>query len=328
MFKKKKNTVENPIRIGVVGTGLIGVSHIKAINNIPGFKLSCLCDLNEKVVSELAWENNVPYFLDYKEIPSKVELDAVILNLPHFLHCEASVFFLDSGINVFIEKPMANTVAECDLMLEAEKRSGKKLAVGHIQRYYESNRKVRELVKSGKLGKFCMSTEARSTFYFASWRPRWFLDKEKAGGGIVMNFGAHALDKHFYITGERTVSAVSKYDNYLNDFNVEGHAQFMAKFESGSSMSVTLSAYSPVIYDDVYYFTKGSVRCVDNGNLEIKVMGEKKPTLIKIKDKGMALQRELEDFYNLLVGKESEITDGVYGKAVVESVEAIFSNQM
>ena len=114
------------LNIAIVGTGIIGNSHIKAIQELQDCRLCALCDVNEEVVAELASQHNVPYFLDYKQIPGSVDVDAVILNLPHFLHCEASVFFLEHGIDVLVEKPMANTVEECDRMIEAAEKSGKK----------------------------------------------------------------------------------------------------------------------------------------------------------------------------------------------------------
>lgn len=132
----------------------------------------------------------MPYFTDYRDIVKETEAEAVILNLPHFLQCEVTEFFLDSGLHVLVEKPMANTVAECDRMIAAAKRSGKKLALGHLQRFVASNRRVKEIYESGELGKFCMFHEFRSTDYFVPTRPRWFLDKKLAGGGIVMNYGA------------------------------------------------------------------------------------------------------------------------------------------
>ena len=61
------------IKIAIVGTGIIGLSHINAIKEIDGCELVCLCDINEDAVKPLAEENNVPYVLDYKEIPSKFE---------------------------------------------------------------------------------------------------------------------------------------------------------------------------------------------------------------------------------------------------------------
>ena len=128
------------IKIAVVGTGIIGLDHLKAIRKSDKLELVAICDINEEKVSALAEEYGVPYFLDYKEIPKKTDAEAVILNLPHGLHCESTVFFLEAGLHVLLEKPMANTVAECDTMMAAEKRSGKKLAIGHIQRFLKANK--------------------------------------------------------------------------------------------------------------------------------------------------------------------------------------------
>lgn len=95
-----------------------------------------MCDVNEAQVKEIDKEKNVPYFLDYKEIPYAVEVDAVILNLPHYLHCEASIFFLEHGINVLVEKPMANTVEECDRMIEAAKKAAKSLQLATFSAFF------------------------------------------------------------------------------------------------------------------------------------------------------------------------------------------------
>ena len=83
------------LNIAIVGVGIIGKSHLNAIRNIENCRLCALCDLNEETVRQFASEYEVPYFLDYKEIPQKVQCDAVILNLPHHLHAPASIFFLE-----------------------------------------------------------------------------------------------------------------------------------------------------------------------------------------------------------------------------------------
>ena len=113
------------LNIAIVGTGIIGLSHIAAIKTLDNCRLCALCDINESVVKPLAEENGVPYFLDYKDIPKSIQCDAVILNLPHGLHCESSVFFLENGIHVLVEKPMANTAEECEKMIEASRKTGK-----------------------------------------------------------------------------------------------------------------------------------------------------------------------------------------------------------
>ena len=114
------------IKIAVIGTGIIGTDHIKAIQSCDLCQLCAVCDVNEKLAMDISKEYNVPYFTDYKKIPEEIEVDAVILNLPHYLHCESTVFFLNKGINVLVEKPMAMTTEECDKMIEAAAKNGKK----------------------------------------------------------------------------------------------------------------------------------------------------------------------------------------------------------
>ena len=311
------------IKIAIVGTGIIGVDHIKAISQVEDAKLCALCDVNEEVVKKLSEEYDVPYFTDYKDIPGNVEVDAVILNLPHFLHCESTVFFLENGINVLIEKPMANTVAECDKMIEAAKKNNKKLAVGHVQRFFDHNRKIKELANSGKLGKFCMYTETRNIDYFASWRPKWFLDKEKAGGGISMNYGAHAMDKLFYLLGAQNVKSSGNLANFKNDATIEGHAQFVVSFPEGSSAAITLDGYGYVPATAEYFFTNGSIRMFEGDGLKYQTNGEW-IKLEKNPDAKNHMVFQIEEFCKFLKGEPSETPDGEYGRAVIAALEQLY----
>lgn len=312
------------LNIAIVGTGIIGNSHIQAIQELDSCRLCALCDVNEAVVAELAAEHNVPYFLDYKDIPDSVDVDAVILNLPHFLHCEASVFFLEHGIHVLVEKPMANTVEECDRMIEASKKSGKKLAVGHVQRYFAPMRFVKDVYESGRLGKLCMFTEIRTINYFAENRPKWFLSKEKAGGGIVMNYGAHALDKLFTILGAQDVEILSSVGNIKNDADIEGHAQIVAKLSNGVSAAITFSGYSTNIYDTCFFFENGMVKLNGGCATVYDVNGQMTQADLS-QYGGFHFAYQLEEFCKYVCGEESIVTDGHYGKAVIKAIEQIYA---
>lgn len=81
-------------KIVVVGTGIIGLDHINAIENSDKFELAALCDINEAAVEPLAKKYNVPYFLDYHDIPSKINADAVVLNLPALFALREYCIFL------------------------------------------------------------------------------------------------------------------------------------------------------------------------------------------------------------------------------------------
>ena len=312
-------------KIAIVGTGAIVSSHLSAIDKLDDCELVALCDLNEERVKTLAADHGVPYFLDYKEIPSKVECDAVILNLPHGLHAPASIFFLENGIHVLVEKPMANTLEECDAMEQAAEKFGKKLAIAHVQRYFPVNRKIKSIIDSGELGKFCMYNEQRSINYFLPSRPAWFTSKKMAGGGIVMNYGAHAFDRLCYTTGTKITDVLGYCDNFINDRDVEGHAQIMAKLDSGASATVTFSGYSTVDYCIYYYFSKGALRVTGTSKVEIKREVDKDWTLVEVEAGGNEFRDEINEFHKYTLGQEADIPDCAYSRSIIEAITKAYN---
>jgi len=313
------------IKIAVVGTGIIGMSHLRAIKESQDCVLCALCDVNEAKVKKLAEEYQVPYFLDYHDIPGKVEVDAVILNLPHFLHCESTVFFLEQGIHVLVEKPMANTVEECERMIEAAKVHGCKLAVGHVMRYFDVISYVKEAIADGRFGKLCMVTNFRSVDYFAESRPRWFWDKKMAGGGIGMNYGAHAMDTLFYVTGEKEAEVCASFANPINEYSIESHVQFMVKMPNGVSMTQTLSGYGNYGHEIVYYFTNGVLKTAGVEKLYRWKDGGWEQ--IELEKSAPAMNRQLKDFCNLVEGKDAGILCSAEdGRAVIKVLNDVYNS--
>lgn len=315
---------KNMLKIAVVGTGIIGRSHLQAIAGSQQSSLCAVCDVNEEAARAYSEEYQVPYFTDYKEIPENTDAEAVILNLPHWLHCPVTEYFLEKGLHVLVEKPMANSVEECDRMITAAQKSGKKLAVGHIQRFFKANRKVKEIVGSGELGKLCMYTEQRTVDYFQESRPKWFLDKKKAGGGIIMNYGAHALDKLFYVTGYEQAEITSVVGNVKNDASVEGHAQILMQFPEGISASVTFSGYSNNGYEAVYYFTNGALKVT--GSTILTINRGKGWEETEINGGEDSFLHQLNEFCKYVKGEPSEVATAEYSRAVIEAIEKIYRN--
>ena len=281
--------------------------------------------INEERVKSYADKLGIPYFLNYRDIPAAVECDAVILNLPHGIHAEAAIFFLEAGINVLVEKPMANTVAECDAMIAAAEKSGKKLAIAHPQRFSKANIFVKNIIDSGELGRICMYNEQRSINYFDEKRPAWFTNKKMAGGGIVMNYGAHAFDRIFSLTGARPTEVFAGCDNFKNDKDVEGHSQIFAKFDNGMTASVTFSGYNTVLYEIVIYFSNGAIR-IRGINVDVKRGDGKWETTEGLHD-GQDFVRELDSFCKYVKGESSEIEipDTAFGRSVIEAIQKAYN---
>ncbi len=308
------------IKLGIVGAGIIGKSHSKAIEENNECVLTAVCDTAIERAEEIASAHNAEVYTDYKEMCEKADMDAVILNLPHFLHHEATVYFLEKGINVLVEKPMAMTVAECDSMIEASKKSGAKLAIGHVQKYFSAYGEIKKLVESGEFGKLYMISETRNVNYITPNRPKWFLDKKLSGGGIVMNFGAHTLDKIMYVTGQTVTEAHAILSNPATDDNIETNAQILLKLTGDISANITLCGCTDVYnYESIFYFEKGLAKVVRGTDLYLSENGE----MVCKGGNEEALPGQLEEFVKFLKGEENMIVTPEYGREIIRVLEEI-----
>ena len=308
-------------RIGIVGAGIIGVSHKNAIMKNSNCCLVAVCDVVIEKARNLVEGTTIPVYTDYKEMAQNVELDAVILNLPHFLHKEVTIYFLERKIAVLVEKPMANTVKECDDMISAAQENNTLLAVGHVQRYFEAYRTLHNMIATEELGKLCLVTESRNIYYFAENRPKWFLDKAKAGGGITMNYGAHSLDKILYTTGAVIEKVSANGNNFMNNADVEAAAQILLKLSSGVSVSLSYSGgYSPYLEEIIFYFTEGVAKVCGNRELWISRKGMEFKR-VDLDYTVVAIEKQLDEFIKLLDDEESEIVTPQYGREIIRVLE-------
>lgn len=170
-----------------------------------------------------------------------------------------------------------------------------------------------------------MVTEFRTIDYFAENRPKWFLDKKLSGGGIVMYYGAHAMDKLFYILQCRPRKIYSVLDNIKNNATIEGHAQILAEFECGVSATVTFSGYINTGYESVYYFIEGALKIVGTHQL-FKQTGNVWVSL-ELPETPGAIPAQLDEFCKLIRGKNNEIPTAQYGADVIATIEQIYKEQ-
>lgn len=319
------------IKLGMVGAGGIGIWHKEALDRLNLYSLEAVCDIVIDRAKDIACGTNARVYADYKEMAEAEKLDAVILNLPHFLHKEVAVYFLERSIAVLVEKPMAMNVEECNAMIEASRKTNTPLAVGHVQRYFVGFRKLKEIVESGELGEFCQMTEIRNVNYFDEARPTWFLDKAKAGAGITMNYGAHGLDKLKYITGATIEKVTAIGSNTLNSENIEACSQLLLKLSGNASAILSYCGCNvPATEELTLYFTKGSAKLNPNSELqrELYISKEGAP-YEKIElpyEKDLCfMDSQLEEFYKLLKGEKSDVVTPEYGRDIIRVLEDAIS---
>jgi len=309
-------------RIGIVGAGIMAAYHKKAMLKNGECVLAAVCDIAAEKAEAIAESVSATVYTDYRKMP-EAELDGVILNLPHYLHREVTEFFLEKGIPVLVEKPMAISCKECDSMIEASKRYGTPLAVGHVQKYHPCYRELREIFREKRLGELCCITETRNVDYFTD-RPKWFLNKKQAGGGIVMNYCAHTLDKIFYVTDLQVEQVMAHGNNFLNEDDVEASAQVLLKMTNGVSAAFTYCATKvPEKYDIYFYFTKGMVWIQDGWCLWVTDESQQlyKP---EIDYSCNIFTAQINEFVKWLKGEPNELVTPEYAREIVSVLEKIY----
>ncbi|MBE3555356.1 MAG: Gfo/Idh/MocA family oxidoreductase, partial [Thermicanus sp.] len=184
------------LRVGIIGCGGIAFGkHMPSLKKINEVEMVAFCDLVEERAKKAAEEfgaEGAKVFADYREL-LKEPLDVVHVCTPNASHGEITVAALESGKHVMCEKPMAKTSAEARKMIEAAKRTGKKLTIGYQNRFRPDSLYLHQVCERGDLGEI----------YFAKAHairrravPTWgvFLDEEQQGGGPLIDIGTHALD--------------------------------------------------------------------------------------------------------------------------------------
>lgn len=189
------------VRIGIIGCGgIANGKHMPALKKLPEVEMVAFCDIIEERAQKAAKNFGTPdakVFTDYKEL-LKLDLDVVHVLTPNRQHSFITVDALESGKHVMCEKPMAKTAADARAMVEAAKKSGKKLTIGYQHRHKPEARYLKSVIERGDLGDIyyahAYAIRRRGT-------PNWgvFLNEYEQGGGPLIDIGTHSLDLTLYL---------------------------------------------------------------------------------------------------------------------------------
>ena len=311
------------LKCGVIGAGIISKRHLDALIKHPNTAVAAIADLDREKAVRAARNCGAAAYTDYKEMLEQERLDMVIINLPHALHEESSLLCAKKGIHVLLEKPMSISAASCQRITQAFEDAGLVLQIGHVQRYFPENQKAKELLLSGRYGKLVMIEDVRTSLYFTPARPAWFLKKELSGGGIMMNLGAHSLDKIMYLTDSHIKQIYGYCGCESPGRGVEGRAQALLETESGVSASITLCGYNDVPFDETTLYCTGGVIKLNTGN-GLKVWDGSRYQDVEYQKEIQPFDQQLSDFVKAVEGGQRPVTDGQYSGEIIELIEQIY----
>lgn len=222
--------LSEPLRIAVVGAGLIGRRHIDCILKNPGCSLAAVVDSSEAAQGS-AEAAGVPFFRTLEALLSRDLPDGVVLATPNKLHVEQGIACLEAGVDTLIEKPVANTTEDGSRLIEAQRKSSATILVGHHRVHSPIMRQAREIIQSGTLGDLVAVT-GHAMFYKPDDYFRAAPWRTKAGGGPILINMIHEVHNLRMLCGEiASVQAISS--SKTRGFPVEDTVAIGLRFSSG-----------------------------------------------------------------------------------------------
>ncbi|UHA74411.1 Gfo/Idh/MocA family protein [Paenibacillus sp. 481] len=184
-------------KVAIIGCGgIANGKHMPSLKKLANVEMVAFCDIELQKAEEAKAKfgsADAKVYTNYKEVLKDATIDIIHVCTPNDSHAEITIAALEGDKHVMCEKPMAKTAADARLMVEAAKRTGKKLTVGYNNRFRSDSQYLKQVCEDGTLGEVYM---AKAHAIRRRAVPTWgvFLDEEKQGGGPLIDIGTHALD--------------------------------------------------------------------------------------------------------------------------------------
>lgn len=224
-------------RIAVIGAGLIGKRHLQVLLGDPAYEVAAIADPTP-AAEALAKEKGVPWFADFQRMLDQARPQGAIVATPNQLHVSTGLACIARKAPVLVEKPIADSVGAAMELVEAGKRAGVPVLVGHHRRHNPIMRKAAEVIRSGGIGRVTAAvamwlSRKPDDYYNVTWR-------REPGGGTVLINGIHDIDCLRMLCGE--IDSVQSFAaNGARGFPVEDTAVAAIRFTSGALGTLAIS---------------------------------------------------------------------------------------
>ena len=316
---------DNPVRFAVIGCGAVAGAHLPILAESPHCEIALVVDKDEQRAREAAAAHGVQEIAtDYRAVVGRA--DAAVVALPHFLHAPVSCELLRGGVHVLVEKPMALTVAECDQMIAAAEQGGATLAIGQLRRFFYSSQWIRRAVETGLLGEI-RGFDMREGFVYSWPAASDFTLRKDAGGGVLADGGAHALDTLLYWLGDWESF------EYRDDAEggVEADCELRLKMRCGAEGIVELSRTRDLRNTVILRGSRATLEVESKFDSAVRltldgeeiVFGGRTFTDAKPEeDVNDIFRRQLTDFLGAIRERRTPAIDGHEGRKAVALIEA------
>ncbi|WP_211745227.1 Gfo/Idh/MocA family oxidoreductase [Paenibacillus sp. Marseille-Q4541] len=327
------------VKVAIIGCGgIANGKHMPSLSKQKNAEMVAFCDIEQSRAEEAAAKygaEGAKVYTDYHELLKDGSIDVVHVCTPNDSHSPITVAALEAGKHVMCEKPMAKTTEQAREMVEAAKRTGKKLSIAYQNRFRNDSLYLKQLIEEGDLGDIyygkAIALRRRGV-------PTWgvFLDEEKQGGGPLIDIGTHALDLTLWLMDNYKPKSVmgsvfhklSDRENAANAFGpwdteafkVEDSAFGFVTMENGATIQVEASwALNIVEQGEAQTLLAGTEGGADMKN-GLRLNGEK---LSRLYDQNIDLNAGGVAFYSGESETEADREARMWIEAVLEDKEPL-----
>jgi predicted dehydrogenase len=345
--KAKRAKAPESIGVGIIGAGGIarGV-HIPGYQKLPNARVIAVSDPFEGARTSAAEQFGIEStYDDFNEMLQRDDIHVVSVTTPNFLHAEATIAALEAGKHVLCEKPLAMNAQEGEAMVEAARRTGNKLMCGFHFRFTPEVQCLKRFAESGSFGDMYY---ARTQALRRRGIPGWgmFINKEKNGGGPLIDIGVHMLDSTLHVLGFPKPIAVSgqTYQKFgkrkdvlglmgqwdYKNFTVEDFAVGLIRFENGSTLTLESSFMANMEESDKMTFQIFG----DKGGATfnpLKMHTEQNKTLLDITPRYLPSgvqphAEQIKSFVDSVINDKPVYTPGEEALEVTRIIDAIYES--
>ena len=310
------------MRVGVIGFGKAGRQHADAVRRSGEAELVAVAD-PAPAASQAADALGVRCWPDYEAMLDAIDLDAVVVSLPHAALPAAALAAAGRGRHVLLEKPMAATSLAAHEVVQACRIAKVRLMVNFVHRFRAEYRQAHAAVQAGAIGRPVLLVDAMASGRSAL--PGWVWDHETAGGGMMMYNGIHSLDRLAWLAGSPIARVSGGMGTFCYPVADEDSAIATVTFRNGalgaviqhkSDAPATLAAWQTTVYG-----TNGGIQLINGVGLHLVSDKERYAVTMEEDDRFLGAFRE---FAAAILEERDPVPSGEDGLRALLAVEALY----
>ncbi len=312
-------------KIGIIGVGAIAQAYISALEGSDFAQISAVCDTRADILEAATESVPCEGYKTYQELAEKAGCDAVIVCTPPSTHPEIACHFLERGIPVLCEKPLAVDESGAKEIISSARKNEVLVSMASKFRYVDDIIRAKSIMASGILGEIRL---VENVFVSpVDMRSRWNSDPKVSGGGVVIDNGTHSADIVRYLLGP-IVSVFLVDGPSAQSLDVEDNALLLFRTASGAMARVDLSwSFDKQLTDYLrIYGTQGTVHI---GWKESRYKQTSSSEWISFGSgygKVGAFKGQLQDFCKAIDGKQSTLVTAADALASTQVIQAAYQS--